>query len=154
MTWATRSACTAILIWLAASSQLGWAGSKDKPIVIDDQLGAKDPRDAKRKDSPAKLHKVKLRQGVVYVIELVSKDFDAYLRIEDAAGKQLAENDDTKGGTNSAPLLHPAHRVNTGSSRPVTLPKTGRYRLTVQEAPAAHPKPGRSTTVRPPSTTR
>ena len=29
-----------------------------------------------------------------YVIDLESSDFDAYLRVEDAAGKALAQDDD------------------------------------------------------------
>jgi hypothetical protein len=36
-----------------------------------------------------------------YVIDLESKDFDAYLRILDSAGKQLASDDDGGDGRNA-----------------------------------------------------
>src|SRR5438876_2242489 len=70
------------------------AGAKKpaKPIVIDGALPAGDG-----KTKPVQPHKVKLTHGVVYVIDLASKDFDAYLRLEDSAGKLLAEDDDSGG---------------------------------------------------------
>src|SRR5437588_12583167 len=93
----------AILVVLAAL-QTASAGSKDKdtkPIVINGELSAKDAMDTKLKASRAHPHKVALRQGVLYVIDLGSKDFDAYLRLEDASGKPIAEDDDGDGGTNA-----------------------------------------------------
>ncbi len=40
------------------------------------------------------VHEVKLTAGKAVVIEMQSKQFDTYLRLEDAKGKTLAENDD------------------------------------------------------------
>ncbi len=40
------------------------------------------------------VHEVKLTAGKAVVIEMHSKQFDTYLRLEDAKGKTLAENDD------------------------------------------------------------
>src|SRR4029079_8339680 len=50
---------------------------------------------------PGKVHAVRLVKGKAYIIDLVSTDFDAYLRLEDAAGTQLAEDDDSGGNLNS-----------------------------------------------------
>lgn len=47
---------------------------------------------------PAQVHLVKMSPDKTYVIDLESKDFDAYLRILDSGGKQLASDDD--GGEN------------------------------------------------------
>jgi hypothetical protein len=46
------------------------------------------------------VHEVELKAGVVYAIDLQSKTFDAFLRLHDAQGKKLAENDDIVPGVN------------------------------------------------------
>ena len=134
------------LIFLAATLPLtpGWAGSKDKidqgakqpdvDVVIDGQLTNDDPKDAKRKLSPSKSHPVELYQGVTYVIDLVSKDFDAFLRLADAGGTELAEDDDGGGGTNARLFFIPAKTDTYTIIATAFAPKTGKYRLTVQEA--------------------
>lgn len=50
------------------------------------------------------LHYVKMAKGQVYEIELVSKDFDTYLRLRDAKGKEVAKDDD--GGEGLTALLY------------------------------------------------
>jgi hypothetical protein len=114
------------------------AGSKDKPgepIVINGELTDKDPKDTHRKEgSRVHPHTVALRQGVLYVIDLVSKDFDAYLRLADAAGKPLAENDDVAGNTNARLFFIPPKTGDYSVVATANRPKTGKYRLTVQEA--------------------
>jgi hypothetical protein len=105
-----------------------------KPIVIEGQLDANDAKDTSRKGSPAKLHKVKLQQGTPYVIDLVSTAFDAYLRLEAADGKQLAEDDDGGGGTNARLFFIPPASAEYTLVATSFHPKTGKYRLTVQEA--------------------
>jgi serine/threonine protein kinase/tetratricopeptide (TPR) repeat protein len=42
----------------------------------------------------SKVHEIKLTAGKTYVIDMESKDFDTYLKLEDPQGKLLAENDD------------------------------------------------------------
>jgi hypothetical protein len=42
----------------------------------------------------SKVHTVSMVAGRIYIIDLASMAFDAILRVEDAAGKPLAENDD------------------------------------------------------------
>ena len=66
-------------------------------FAFDDQLTVKDPKDRIRKDSPHKVHTYKMTAGLTYTIDLVSQDFDSYLRLEDSTGKQLAEDDDSGG---------------------------------------------------------
>ena len=50
-----------------------------------------------------------------YVVDMVSMVFDAYLRLEDAQGNQLAEDDDS-GGDLNARIVHKSAQ-------------TGRYRI-------------------------
>jgi hypothetical protein len=132
MTWVTRSVFAASLLALALSLK---AGDEDaRPVVIKDQLTSKDPKDGKLKDSPAKVHTVKLRKGTPYVIDLVSKDFDAYLRLEDPNGKPLAEDDDSGGGFNARLFFIPPAAGNYALVATCYRPKTGKYELTVQQA--------------------
>jgi hypothetical protein len=115
------------VIALAVIQAVGVAGGKDaKPVVIDGQLAGK--------DSPAKRHSVALREDVVYVIDLVSKDCDAYLRLEDAAGKNLGEDDDSGGGTNARLFFIPRESADYVLIATSARPQTGKYRLTVREA--------------------
>ena len=46
------------------------------------------------KQTPQHIHEVKLSAGKEYVIEMKSKQFDTYLKLQDSNGKLLAENDD------------------------------------------------------------
>lgn len=66
-------------------------------LDITGQLQKSDPIDPVRR-KPAKVHEVKLLAGKSYQIDLMSTDFDAYLRLVDSLGKQIAFNDD--GGEN------------------------------------------------------
>lgn len=51
--------------------------------------------------APSKVHQVRLEAGKKYVIDLVSKDFDCILRVENPSGQQLAWDDDGGEGLNS-----------------------------------------------------
>lgn len=42
-----------------------------------------------------------MKAGKVYTIDMVSKDFDSYLRLFDPKGNQLEEDDDSGGDLNS-----------------------------------------------------
>jgi HEAT repeat protein len=85
--------------------------------IIDGQLAATDPLDKVRKQMHHKVHTVAMMAGQVYVIDLQSNDFDSWLRLEDAAGKQLAQDDDGGG--------FPHARIT------FTAPATADYRLIV-----------------------
>jgi hypothetical protein len=60
------------------------------------ELSKDDEKDTKPelKGSPRKVYSIALTAGKVYQIDLKSKDFDAYLRLEDAKGNEVAFNDD------------------------------------------------------------
>ncbi len=74
--------------------------TKAEPILSKTgELKATDEKDTKLKQSPRKLFPIKLVEGKVYQIDLKSKDFDAYLRLEDPAGEQVAFNDDLDAST-------------------------------------------------------
>jgi hypothetical protein len=69
-------------------------------LVITGQILSDDALDRGR-GVPGKVYAVKLRKGKAYVIDLVTTDFDAFLRLEDSTGVQLAEDDDSGGNLNS-----------------------------------------------------
>lgn len=69
-------------------------------IEIHGRLVAVDLPDRERRH-PCKIHTLRLDKGKTYVLDMISKDFDAWLRIADAAGKTLAQDDDSGGNLNS-----------------------------------------------------
>jgi hypothetical protein len=73
------------------------------------QLTNADPFDTKRPTSKAKLHTVKLLKGKTYQIDMTSMQFNTYLRLEDAKGKQIAEDSNNMGmgGLNSSLSVTP-----------------------------------------------
>src|SRR4051794_23975264 len=77
------------------------AGEKKNATLLNknDELKDTDEKDTKQflMDSPRKVYKIKLVEGKTYQLDLKSMDFDAVLRIEDAAGKEVAFNDDAPG---------------------------------------------------------
>ena len=73
---------------------------KDGKGEVKGKLDANDPKDADRKDMYCKIYAVKLEAGKTYQFDCKS-DWDNWLRIEDAKGKQLAEDDDSGGGTDA-----------------------------------------------------
>ncbi len=115
---------------------------KTEPIFSKtDELTDKDEKDTNTlvANSPRKVYKVKLTEGKTYQIDLKSKDFDAFLRLEDAAGKELAFNDDAPGEkTLDSRIVHKAAK--TGEYRLIATSldaKAGKFTLTVVEADAA-----------------
>ena len=66
----------------------------DNPLDVKGQLQENDGNDPVR-NTPCKTYMVKLKKGKTYLIDMASNDFDSFLRLEDANGKQLAEDDDS-----------------------------------------------------------
>src|SRR5262245_1810438 len=64
------------------------------PLTFDGKLTKDDAADRGRTESRHKIHDLQLEKGQAYLIELSSRDFDTYLRLEDGDGATLAENDD------------------------------------------------------------
>jgi hypothetical protein len=87
---------------------------------------------------PAPVHEVKLQAGTVYVFDLESKMFDAYLKLQDAQGQTLAEDDNSGEYGNSRLVFTPAH---SGTYRLVAtslVPQSiGYYTMTVRAFGAA-----------------
>lgn len=69
-------------------------------LAIEAMLSKDDPLD-KVRHKRCRVYDVKLKMTAKYVIDMTSKQFDSFLRLEDAAGKQLAQDDDS-GGNNNA----------------------------------------------------
>src|SRR5438552_2595808 len=94
----TRFLCMALV--LSLWGQPAWAGkdAKDKKsseeLKIEGKLSEDDARDALLKKSPHRVHEYKMQKGKVYIIDLSSKDFDSFLRLENSKAKNLAYNDD------------------------------------------------------------
>jgi CHAT domain-containing protein/Flp pilus assembly protein TadD len=89
-----------------------------KPLVITGELTKKDPFDKVRKASHHKVHELELKAGEIYMIDLRSVDFDTFLRLEDATGKKISENDDISA-------------VDLNSRLGFVPKKSGRYRAVV-----------------------
>jgi hypothetical protein len=117
MSTRTRQSSLALLIAgsiLLASSYGTNAGEKDKKLSpaigkialkdgkgeVKGKLDANDPKDASRTESHCKIYTIKLEAGKTFQLDCRS-DWDNWLRIEDAKGKQLAEDDDSGGGTDA-----------------------------------------------------
>jgi hypothetical protein len=109
-----------------------------------DELTSKDEKDTNVlvANSPRKVYKIKLMEGKTYQIDLKSKDFDAFLRLEDAAGKEIAFNNEALGEERlHARIVHKAAK--TGEFKVVATSfdskggkLTGKFTLTVLEADA------------------
>lgn len=111
------------------------APEKEEFILrVDGKLTAADPKDKKGKGSHYKIHTVKLEEGTTYVIDMVSDDFDAFLRLEDRDGKQVAEDDDGGGGTNSR-IVYDVTKANAYSIIVTSFESgaTGKFTLVVKE---------------------
>jgi hypothetical protein len=103
-----------------------------KPIEIKNELDQNDSKDEKL-NNPSKKYTVKLHKDKTYVIDLISADFDAYLRLLDKKGKQLAEDDDGGGDLNSR-IIHSAS--GTGDHQIVATSldgQVGKFTLKVRE---------------------
>jgi serine protease Do len=104
-------------------------------LQVEGKITGDDPMDKVRATCRHKVHSFKVAAGMSYTIDLESTDFDAYLRIEDSAGKQLAEDDDSAGEFNSRVALRPAKddtvRIIVTTCDPGQL---GDYRLIIRQA--------------------
>jgi hypothetical protein len=76
-------------------------------LSIDSALTNSDPVDRVRKQF-CKTFDVKMLAGKAYSIDMTSTKIDSYLRLEDTAGRQLAEDDDSGGNLNARILFRPS----------------------------------------------
>lgn len=75
----------------------------DPNVILRDanRLTSQDPAPRGKAGCHSRAYSVKLAAGDQVVIELESLEFDAFLRLEDSAGKKLAEDDDGLGDLNA-----------------------------------------------------
>src|SRR5438046_2856064 len=96
----------------------------------------KDDKDDKvRTGCKSKIYKLKMAKDSTWEINLKSNDFDAYLRLEDSSGKQLAEDDDS-GGNLDAKIVFKAPKDDTYQIIVTTYDAntTGKYTLTAEQS--------------------
>jgi hypothetical protein len=82
------------------SPAVGKIALKDGKGEVKGKLEASDPKDASRTECYCKIYSIKLESGKTYQVDCKS-GWDNWLRIEDAKGKQLAEDDDSGGCTDA-----------------------------------------------------
>jgi hypothetical protein len=114
---------------------------KDAPksldLKIDGQLAENDPIDPPMQ-KPCKTHTMKLPMGKTVEIDLMSTDFDAFLRLVDSAGNEL-DSDDDSGGNLNARIIFSIPKDDTYKIVATTLDgKVGNYQLLVR--PYVEPK--------------
>ena len=93
-------AAITIIAFAAGLSQAGGDKQKEKDFFVKGTLAKTDPRD-KDRGGPSQVHTVTLKAGKAYTIDMVGMGFDAYLRLLDAKGNQLEEDDDSGGNLNA-----------------------------------------------------
>jgi len=97
------------------------------------QLKADDEKDTKLTNSPRTVVPIKLTSGKVYQIDLKSKDFDSFLRLEDSTGKEVAFDDDG-GGFPDARIEYKASKTEEFKIIVTSFDaKSGAFTLTVKE---------------------
>lgn len=109
--------------------------------VIPGKLTA-DPKQQDQEGRYWQLHEETLEAGRSYRIDLESEEFDSYLRLEDAQGKVLQEDDDSGNGLNARIRFTPAEngifRLRVTTFAPAA---TGAYKLKIS---TTFPKEGRA----------
>ena len=109
------------------------------PIVksIDGTIVKSDPFDIERDKCYRHIHEFKMQAGKTYTLDLLSEDFDAYLRLENDDKGKIAEDDDSAGNMNSRIVFTPE---SPGNYRLVVTTcdpgQFGTYRLVIRETDA------------------
>jgi hypothetical protein len=102
-------------------------------IAVEGTLDDSDGRDARRQGTFCKIYTYPMRAGKPYLIDLQSTHFDAYLRLEDTRGWQLAEDDDSGGNQNArlnfVPPQDGTYRIIATTFMPGEV---GQYRLSIR----------------------
>jgi thiol-disulfide isomerase/thioredoxin len=92
------------LLPAAGLTQAGGKGVKAVKVVKELRYTGKltndDPKD-KVRNAASKVYPLVLQRGKTYTIDMVSTQFDSFLRLEDARGQQLAQDDDSGGNLNA-----------------------------------------------------
>jgi thiol-disulfide isomerase/thioredoxin len=131
----------ALMPLVSAFNQPGGGQKDDKEFKVEGVLKTDDPKD-KKTEVPSQTHNYKMTAGKAYVIRMVSSEVDAFLRLEDSGGKELAMNDDEAPDSFNAKILFKCDKdgeykvICTSFPKPVDpkLKNVGKYTLTIAEA--------------------
>jgi serine protease Do len=117
-------------------------GDRSEVLAVLKTLTKTDPIDKVRAGSAHHVHRVRMEAGKTYIIDMKSREVDAFLRLEDAAGKQLDQDDDG-GDSPDARIVFPCQRTDTYQVVTTTFKAEtyGKYALTIEKLPT--PAPGR-----------
>jgi hypothetical protein len=96
-----------------------------------------DPKDLKRKGAPYKSYTIRFEADRRYRIDLMSKAFDAYLRLEGPDGTTVAQDDDSGGDLNARISYHSTKAGNYRIIATTYGATLGAFTLTVQEEATA-----------------
>lgn len=101
---------------------------------VDDSLGITDSFDKRMRNSRCKRYQIDMVQGRTYQIDMLSQlPVDAFLRLEDSAGTEVALDDDS-GGFPNARIIYVAPRTGAYTIIACTFNGSlGAYNLTVRE---------------------
>lgn len=100
MTWITQPN-------LGAGDKKDKKPDEQKDVTVNSELNNGDIKDKVLTQSFCKTYTYKMTQGRSYQIDLISNAFDAYLRLEDPKGTQVAADDDSGGMLNARILYKP-----------------------------------------------
>ena len=121
---------------LVLGARIGAGEKKDKKpdeLAINDELINADLKDKVRKDSLCKTYTYKMTAGKTYLIDMKSRDFDSFLRLEDPDGTQVAEDDDS-GGKLDARIVYRAAKTGEYTVCATSVRESmGKFTLTVKE---------------------
>jgi thiol-disulfide isomerase/thioredoxin len=114
------AACLCGMPGASAGEKKKEAGKDGMLFKKTESLSDEDGKDTKMKRSFAKTYTIKLTKDKAYRIDLTSEAFDTFLRLENAAGKEVAFNDDVDLASK-----------NLNSRIIYVAPKTGDYKIIV-----------------------
>lgn len=101
-----------------------------------------DPYDLEREKCFRHVHNFKMQPGKTYTLDLISEDFDAYLRVE-LDDNKIAEDDDSAGNNNARIVFTPKDAKEAQEYRLVVTTcdpgQLGAYRLIIHETDAKTP---------------
>ena len=114
-----------------------------KDVVVNGELTNADLKDKARTDNYCKTYTYKMTEGRTYQIDLKGANgLDTYLRLENPAGEQVAEDDDG-GGFPDARIVYKAPKAGEFTIICTTFAAgaTGKFTLTVKDLDGKQPDP-------------
>src|SRR5262249_48766030 len=129
-------ACSLVGLILVPAARAGEKPkTAGKPFTIEGKLAKDDPADKIRKSNPHQVHADQMKAGSIYLSKMTSKnprELDNFLRLEDSAGRTLAEDDDSANWPN-ARIIFKAPKDDDYRIIATAYSGTGEYTVTVQE---------------------